>query len=286
MADNNQFIVANPWLALRQLTAARIALGRTGASLPTGPQLDFQLAHARARDAVHVGLDVLQLLQALRATAPNAAHDCLELASAAKDRLTYLQRPDLGRRLSEASRAQLTARTQASCSRPADDSTLDFDLAVVLADGLSARAVMQNVPPLLAALWPRLAAQGGSLAPVSVVTQARVAIGDEIGQLLRARLVVVLIGERPGLSSPDSLGAYLTWTPRVGLTDESRNCVSNIRPAGLAFEAAADQIDALVSAMRQRQLSGVGLKAESLGTAIRDQSPGRLPADPGAGRKA
>ena len=268
MANNNPLVVANPWLALRQLTAARIALGRAGASLPTQPQLDFQLAHARARDAVQVGLDVPQLLQALQATVPNAAGNCLQLASAAEDRLTYLQRPDLGRRLSEASRAQLTARAQVSDLTSPEGNAFDFDLAVVVADGLSARAVAQNVPPLLAALWPLLATQSVSLAPLSVVTQARVAIGDEVGQLLRARLVVVLIGERPGLSSPDSLGAYLTWMPRVGLTDESRNCVSNIRPAGLGAGAAAAQILALILAMRQRQLSGVLLKDESLHTAI------------------
>lgn len=268
MADNNPLVVANPWRALRLLTAARIALGRAGASLPTQPQLDFQLAHARARDAVQVGLDVPPLLQALQATVPNAADNCLQLASAAQDRLTYLQRPDLGRRLSEASRAQLTARAQVSDLRSPEGDAFDFDLAVVIADGLSARAVTQNVAPLLAALWPRLAAENWSLAPLSVVTQARVAIGDEIGQLLRARLVVVLIGERPGLSSPDSLGAYLTWMPRVGLTDESRNCVSNIRPAGLGFDSAAAQIHALMLAMRQRQLSGVLLKDVSLDSAI------------------
>lgn len=286
MADKNPLVVANPWLALRQLTAARIALGRAGASLPTQPQLDFQLAHARARDAVQVELDVPQLLQALDVAGQVNDDGLLQLTSAAQNRLIYLQRPDLGRRLSEASRAHLTARTPASCSSSVDGSAFDFDLAVVLADGLSARAVMQNVAPLLAALWPRLAAENWSLAPLSVVTQARVAIGDEIGQLLRARLVVVLIGERPGLSSPDSLGAYLTWMPRVGLTDESRNCVSNIRPAGLGFDAAAAQVLALVLAMRQRQLSGVLLKDVSLDAAISSQMPGSLTASFGEARKA
>lgn len=267
MADKTPLVVANPWAQLRQLTAARIALGRTGASLPTQPQLAFQLAHAQARDAVHVGLDLPHLLQALEATGHTRAANCLQLASAAEDRLTYLQRPDLGRRLSEGSRLDLSARTRGVGISSTDDSAFNFDLAVVIADGLSARAVVQNAAPLLAALWPLLATQSVALAPLCVVTQGRVAIGDEIGQLLRARLVVVLIGERPGLSSPDSLGAYLTWMPRVGLTDESRNCVSNIRPAGLSFGAAAAQIFALVLAMRQRQLSGVLLKDESVNAA-------------------
>ena len=280
MADHHPLIVANPWPLLRQLTAARIALGRAGVSLPTQPQLDFQLAHARARDAVHKALDVPQLLQTLEAAGQVGAADCLQLASAAEDRLVYLQRPDLGRQLSQASRDQLRARRSGSVPAPADAAAFDFDVAVVVADGLSARAVAQNAAPLLAALLPRLRAEG-SLAPLSVVTQARVAIGDEIGQLLRARLVVVLIGERPGLSSPDSLGAYLTWMPRVGLTDESRNCVSNIRPAGLGFEAAAAQILALILAMRQRQLSGVLLKDESLSTVF---SPA-LPVQSGNGQK-
>ena len=181
--------------------------------------------------------------------------------------------------MNEASRAQLTAPAQVLDLRPPEGNAFDFNLAVVVADGLSARAVTQNVPPLLAALWPRLVTQGCALAPLSVVTQARVAIGDEIGQLLHAQLVVVLIGERPGLSSPDSLGAYLTWTPRVGLTDDSRNCVSNIRPAGLGFEAAAAKLHALVCAMQQRQLSGVLLKDESADPAV----CGTAEADPRAG---
>ena len=281
MADKSPLVVANPWQALRQLTAARIALGRTGASLPTAPQLDFQLAHARARDAVHLALDVPQLLQAFEAVGQVSVADCLQLASAAKDRLSYLQRPDLGRRLSEASRADLKARSPTARPGSADGSAFDFDLAFVVADGLSARAVMQNAAPLLAALVARLAAENGSLAPLSVVTQARVAIGDEIGQLLRARLVVVLIGERPGLSSPDSLGAYLTWMPCVGLRDDSRNCVSNIRPAGLDFDAAAVKLHTLISAMQRRRLSGVLLKDESVDAVICGKAPGSTPASLG-----
>ena len=249
-------VVANAWQQLRQFTAARIALGRSGVSVPTQPQLAFQLAHARARDAVHWGLDVPQLLQDLEGAGLGPANDVLVLASAAADRLTYLQRPDLGRRLNDASREVLQARMQPDPQR-------GYDIAFVIADGLSARAVSQNAVPLMAEVMRLIAPENWSMAPLAIVSQARVAVGDEVGERLRARLVVLLIGERPGLSSPDSLGVYMTWMPRVGLTDASRNCISNIRPAGLSYDDAAFKLHHLASAMHQRQLSGVMLKDET-----------------------
>lgn len=237
----------DPWRELRALTPARIALGRAGASLPTKAHLDFQLAHARARDAVHDALDTTAVVEALG----QAGIESLLVRSAAGARDRYLQRPDLGRRLDPGSRAGLEQKF--SGAGP-------VDAAFVLGDGLSARAVQRHAAALLARLWPRLAAEGWSLAPAVLAEQARVALGDEIGTLLHARLVVVLIGERPGLSSPDSLGAYLTWDPRPGRTDADRNCVSNIRPEGLTYDSASDKLHYLMSQARRRRLSGVGLK--------------------------
>ena len=247
-------VVDNPWAALRRFTAARIALGRTGVSQPTAPQLAFQLAHAQARDAVHQALDMAPLLAGL---AKLCGQPALSLHSAAASRDIYLQRPDLGRRLDDASRETLQQQARA------DDG---FDLAVVVADGLSALAIEQNVLPFLACLAARLAPESWTLAPPAVVLQGRVAVGDEVGQLLGARAVLVLVGERPGLSSPDSMGLYLTWAPRVGLTDASRNCISNVRPAGLGYEAAAFKLHYLLSEARRRQLSGVALKDETAGS--------------------
>ena len=258
-------VVNNPWQQLRQFTAARIALGRTGVSLPTQPQLAFQFAHAQARDAVHLALDVPHLLRQLESAGVARAKDCLLLCSAAGDRLTYLQRPDLGRCLSQASRDTLKAfAADSQADRQGTGSDIAFDIAFVIADGLSALAITQNAAPLMAAVMRGAAAQNWLIAPLAIVRQARVAIGDEIAELLRARLVVLLIGERPGLSSPDSLGVYITWMPRVGLTDASRNCISNVRPAGLPYEDAAFKLHYLVSAMRRRQLSGVLLKDEAV----------------------
>ncbi len=247
-------VVDNPWAALRRFTAARIALGRTGVSQPTAPQLAFQLAHAQARDAVHQALDVAPLLAGL---AKLCGQPALSLHSAAASRDIYLQRPDLGRRLDDASRETLQQQARANDG---------FDLAVVVADGLSALAIEQNVLPFLACLAARLAPESWTLAPPAVVLQGRVAVGDEVGQLLGARAVLVLVGERPGLSSPDSMGLYLTWAPRVGLTDASRNCISNVRPAGLGYEAAAFKLHYLLSEARRRQLSGVALKDETAGS--------------------
>lgn len=246
----DELVIANPWRTLRRYTDARIGLGRTGVSQPTNEQLSFQLDHARARDAVHTPLDVAALTQALGAL--NLPGPCLHLHSAADSRSVYLQRPDLGRRLDDASRAQLQALPRA-----------EYDLALVLADGLSSLALAQNAAPFLLALQQRLAAQQWSVAPLSIVSQGRVAVGDEVGELLGARMVVVLIGERPGLSSPDSMGLYLSWAPRVGLSDAARNCISNVRPEGLTYDAAAFKLHYLLSEARRRQLSGVALKDET-----------------------
>ena len=222
-------------LDLKSFTPARVALGRTGHSLPTAELLRFQLDHARARDAVYEPLDPASL---------GVPH--ILLRSAAPDRATYLRRPDLGR--------QLGADTQLEGG--------DYDAAIVIADGLSAPAVHRHAVPLLTALMPLL--EDWRLAPLTVVLQGRVAIGDEIGQRLGARQVAMLIGERPGLTSPDSLGIYLTWDPRPGRHDAERNCISNVRTEGLPYGLAARKLHFLMSEARVRKLSGVGLKEDCL----------------------
>lgn len=255
-------VTDNPWQALRQFTAARIALGRAGVSQPTAAQLEFQLAHAQARDAVHHALDApalaarlaalparLAALPALSSLAP-----ALLLHSAAANRATYLQRPDLGRRLDASSQAAVTAAAAAGSP---------CDLALVLADGLSARAIEQHALPLLDALLGRLRQDAWTIAPPAIVCEGRVAVGDEVAQLLGARAVVVLVGERPGLSSPDSMGLYLSWQPHIGLPDSRRNCISNVRPAGLSYADAAHTLHYLLSEARRRGLSGVALKDET-----------------------
>lgn len=238
----------DPWTALRAHTPARIALGRSGASLPTHEVLAFSLAHAQARDAVHTAFAAREVSEAIEALGLSS----LPVDSAAPDRATYLRRPDLGRRLSDASRALLAARP----SKP-------VDLAIVVADGLSSTAVHAHATPLIAALTPLIRAEGWNLAPVVIASQARVALGDEVGESLGARLVLLLVGERPGLSSPDSLGAYLTFAPRVGLTDAARNCVSNIRAEGLSYDQAAFKLAWLAREALRLGESGVALKDES-----------------------
>jgi ethanolamine ammonia-lyase small subunit len=258
-------VVSNPWQALRALTAARIALGRSGVSLPTSAQLEFQLAHARARDAVHLPLDVDALAHALTSDATEQPAPLL-LTSAAADRWTYLQRPDLGRQLSAASQQHLQAL--ALPDKP-------YDIALVVVDGLSALAIAQQAPPFIRALRQRLQAEDWSLAPTTIVTQGRVAIGDAVGALLKANAVVVLVGERPGLSAPDSMGLYLTWAPRVGLLDASRNCISNVRPEGLSYSEAAYRLHRLLSESRRRRLSGVDLKDDTVEALDPDDGVGR-----------
>ncbi|WQG56580.1 ethanolamine ammonia-lyase subunit EutC [Pseudomonas sp. RTB3] len=241
----------NPWLQLRRLTPARIALGRTGTSLPTRAQLDFQYAHAQARDAVHLPFDHA----GLRAQMAERGRDTLLLHSAALDRHSYLQRPDLGRRLNEASAQQLR---DYALAHPGG-----VDLAVVIADGLSALAVHRHALPFLARMEEQTLSEGWSLSPVILVEQGRVAVADEIGELLGAKMVVILIGERPGLSSPDSLGLYFTYGPKVGLTDAYRNCISNVRLEGLSYGMAAHRLLYLMREACRRQLSGVNLKDEA-----------------------
>jgi len=240
------------WGVLRRFTDARIALGRAGRSLPTAPHLAFQLAHAQARDAVHLPFDAQGVASRIQALGLQT----LSLHSAAADRAVYLQRPDLGRHLDDASRVQLEARR----ATPAPEYA--YDLAFVVADGLSALAIHENAAPLIAATLARLqdASPLWAVAPVVLVEQARVAVGDEVGAGLGARCVVVLIGERPGLSSPNSMGLYLTWHPQPGLTDERRNCISNVRSAGLPADTAAAKLVHLLQAARTLQLTGVGLK--------------------------
>jgi ethanolamine ammonia-lyase small subunit len=246
------------WSALRRHTPARIGLPRSGVSPCTAAQLEFQLAHARARDAVHQALDRAALARALQPLGLT----CIELHSAAPDRATYLQRPDLGRRLDEPSRERLRAL---AAQAGAGDAVPRFDLALVLADGLSAQAVQAHAPALLAELLPRLREDTPPwrLAPPVLVAQGRVALGDEVAEVLGAALVAVLIGERPGLSAPDSLGIYLTWAPRVGCVDAQRNCISNVRPQGLSCALAARRLAWLLRQARARGLSGVALKDES-----------------------
>ena len=244
-------VTPDPWQLLSRFTAARIGLGRAGASLPTRALLAFQLDHARARDAVLRELDstgIENQLQALRMPA-------LRLQSGAPDRATFIARPDLGRVL-EPRCAELLAR------QPARDPP--WDVVIVLADGLSALAVEKHAMPLLQLLLPRIAAEGWSLAPVCIVRQGRVAVADHIGNLLGARLSVILIGERPGLSSPDSLGIYLTWKPRQGRSNAERNCVSNVRePGGLAYAQAAHKLHYLMTTARRLEFSGIALKEDA-----------------------
>jgi len=242
-------VVTNPWDTLRRFTSARIALGRVGDSLPTDALLAFGLAHAQARDAVHLPLDQ----KALQAQLEAAGYPALAVHSAAGDRAAYLRRPDWGRRLNDPSRERLVAAAQNVRAAP--------DVAFVIGDGLSARAVAAHAVPLVQAVTPKLAEW--RIAPIVIAEQARVALGDEVGELLRATQVVVLIGERPGLSSPDSLGVYLTYGPRIGRTDAERNCISNVRPEGLGYAAAAHKLAYLLHAARRLGQTGIALKDES-----------------------
>ena len=273
--QENGKVVENPWSTLRSYTDARIGLGRAGISLPTSEMLGFQLAHAQARDAVNLPLDIDTLREKLstfsagrdsqpaRAAQTEPAKCCtpcppIALHSQAYDRMTYLQRPDLGRKLNDASRNSLH-RYMAEQGGKAE---LKHDLAIVIADGLSSLAVQQNAVPFIQHLVTLLQddPQPWNLAPFTLVEQGRVAIGDDVGELLNAQVVLVLIGERPGLSSPDSLGLYLTWQPKTGLNDASRNCISNIRPAGLVYDEAARRTIFLLREARRLKLSGVNLK--------------------------
>ncbi|MNO88043.1 Ethanolamine ammonia-lyase light chain [compost metagenome] len=256
-------VIDSPWQQLRALTPARIALGRAGTSLPSRARLDFQFAHAQARDAVHLPFEHAALSSGLA----RRGRESLLLHSAAADRHVYLQRPDLGRRLATESAERLREYT-AGRAEP-------VDLAIVVADGLSSLAVHRHALPFLERLEELAQAEGWTLSPVVLVEQGRVAVADEVGELLRARMSVILIGERPGLSSPDSLGLYFTWAPRVGLTDAYRNCISNVRLEGLSYAMAAHRLLYLMREACRRQLSGVNLKDEAELPALDDQASPR-----------
>lgn len=245
---------------LRQLTAARVALGRSGAGVPTRAHQRFVLDHARAREAVWTPIDWAPVESALR----GAGLDVVPAESRAEDRATYLRRPDLGRALSQGARERL--------QREKPDDGAPCDVAIVVADGLSATAVALNAAPLVLGVSERFAARGWRIAPVVLATQARVALGDDAGEALGARLCVVLIGERPGLSAADSLGAYLTFDPRPGTPDSRRNCISNIREGGLAIADAARQIEALAERMFSQERSGVALARDATPPSIGDGS--------------
>ncbi|WOH68290.1 ethanolamine ammonia-lyase subunit EutC [Bradyrhizobium sp. BWA-3-5] len=242
---------SRPLEALRELTPARVGLGRSGASMPTEALLAFTLDHARARDAVHAAFDAPHLLAELA----DLGLDVRSVSSQARNRRDYLRRPDLGRMLDADSRRALEKPGGAD------------KISIVIGDGLSPAAVNVHAVELVRHLVPRLTEAGFQLGPVVIASGARVALGDEIGAVLGARMVVMLIGERPGLSAPDSLGAYLTFAPRIGLTDEKRNCVSNIHGAGLRYEEAAFKIAWLAREGIARAITGVALKDES-GTAL------------------
>jgi ethanolamine ammonia-lyase small subunit len=232
------------WSALKKFTSARIALGRTGTSIPLKEILNFRLAHAHARDAVYselkknILIEELQKLQLL----------FYVLHSKANNRLEYLQRPDLGRQLNDESIQQLK------------EGKKQYDIALIIADGLSATAINHHAIHVLKELFPLIQQSKFSIAPVIITEQSRVAIGDEIGSLLKATITILFIGERPGLSSPDSMGIYITYQPTIGLTDEKRNCISNIRREGLQYNEAAKKIMYLVNESLRLKLSGVELK--------------------------
>jgi ethanolamine ammonia-lyase small subunit len=261
MAEKTHLTV-DAWSGLRSATSARIALGRAGGSLPTREWLEFKAAHAAAREAVHCEFDAEQLAAGIGALGV----DVIIADSAAGDRLTFLQRPDLGRRLDDRSRFTLQEKCSPHAPREdlhhAERDEYTFDLAIIVSDGLSALAVHRQAPPLLAALLPGLFAEQWRIAPIIVTRFGRVALQDEIGQTVGAQLALTLIGERPGLGSPDSLGAYLVYDPKLGNTDAHRNCVSNIRPEGLPCEAAAQTLHYLLGEARRRRISGVRLKDE------------------------
>ena len=248
MSDNHDEITnIDPWQQLKTYTRARIAIGRVGSSLPTKEVLDFGMSHAMARDAVHLPLDIAALQADIHQLGLTTQH----LASLAHDRASYLLRPDWGRRLNEQSLNDLkNIKAQPT------------DLLIVVADGLSSLAVSRHAVPMIAEIV-KLLPDNIQLGPIIIASQARVAIGDEIGEALNARMVIMLIGERPGLSSPDSLGIYLTYQPKLGMSDADRNCISNVRPEGLQYPAAAKKLMWLAAEALRLQVTGVALKDES-----------------------
>lgn len=247
----NQVDEAHPLAFLKEYTAARLAIGNAGSSIPTLASLEFNMAHAHARDAVYSVIDIDELIGTLN----KLNIDMLCLKSQATDRAQYLQRPDLGRKL------------HPDCIKMLEEQVTGEDISIIIADGLSALAINKNASNLLRQLVPLLSRANLTIAPVCLVEQGRVAIGDDIGHCLKAKLSIVLIGERPGLSAADSMGIYLTYEPKRGLTDDSRNCISNIRVGGLTYQHAANKLFYLITEAFKRKLSGVNLK---------DHAPGLL----------
>lgn len=252
-------VVTSPWQQLRNFTSARIALGRTGNSIPTKALLSFQLDHAQAMDAVHCALDTTALGQTLtqlpqvQSLTPSVP---LVVESKISDRFMYLQRPDLGRQLNPESWQRLVKQAASLNFTP--------DLAIVVADGLSSTAIQHHAAPFIERLLTRMSESGTwLLAPITIVKQGRVAVGDDVAECFGAKMVLVLIGERPGLSSPDSMGLYLTWGAKRGSKDSERNCISNIRPEGLSYDDACNRTIYLLEEARRLHLSGVNLKDRS-----------------------
>jgi ethanolamine ammonia-lyase small subunit len=255
--DNSPAITQDNWQSLSQFTSARIALGRAGMSLPTCATLEFQLAHALARDAVNIPLDFAKLEQRLTAL----GHQTLTLQTQAKNHSMYLQRPDLGRLLSASAMIRLEQEAQ-----------IQADAVVVVADGLSSTAIEHHAEPFLGLLLPRLHAMDYQLPPVCLVKHGRVAVGDAIAEHFAAKLCIVLIGERPGLSSPDSMGIYFTYQAKSGIsTDADRNCISNIHKNGLSYEQALKKLLFLISESEKIRLSGVNLKDETSDVEMSDR---------------
>lgn len=248
--SGQDIVTANPWERLKKHTNARIAMGRAGGSITTKELLKFNYDHARARDAVHIPLNITYIKPALEALAEKV----LVISSQAETRDVYLKRPDLGRRLCDSSKECLAREAKGK----------EYDIAVIVADGLSALAIENNAVPFLDKFIPDARSKGFSIAPLTIIEQGRVASGDEAARLLNSKLAVVLIGERPGLSSPDSMGIYMTFNPEKGTTDERRNCISNIRDEGFPPKAASEKLFYLVTESLRRQISGVDLKDEQM----------------------
>lgn len=255
---------ADPWEKLKQFTDARIALGRAGCSIPTQAMLEFQLAHAQARDAVYQALDVAQLQQAFSAMSLTSLH----VQSQAIDKETYLKRPDLGRILDDDSKQILKDDRQ--------NNTGEYDVCIVVGDGLSALAIEENAVAFVQNLKEQIDLEGWTLAPIVIATGSRVALGDQVAEILNAKMLVMLIGERPGLSSPDSMGIYYTWDAKTGYLDSKRNCISNVRPAGLPIAIATQRLMNLMRNSKKLGLSGVNLKDEHQIKNIESDTPSRL----------
>lgn len=237
------------WETLKQFTDARIAIGRAGCSIPTRALLDFQLSHAQAKDAVFQSLNVELLAEQLQQLGLNPIH----VKSQAEHKELYLKRPDLGRLLCSHSVEQL---------QKIKTDQQHYDVCIVIGDGLSARAIEENALPFIQALIQPFAEQEWSVAPIAIATGSRVALGDKIAEIFKARMLIMLIGERPGLSSPDSMGLYYTWEAHSDCLDSQRNCISNIRPAGLSIPIATQRLLALMHNSKQLGRSGVDLKDE------------------------